>query len=86
MTDALLFRRAVLAQLEAASPASLPVETVSAGLKLAGFDFSEREFSAALEYLVEKNYALFSRSELSASHVRVKLSAFGRDYLESGRF
>lgn len=54
MTDALLFRRAVLAQLEAASPASLPVETVSAGLKLAGFDFSERELSAALEYLVEK--------------------------------
>ena len=51
MPDALLFRRAVLAQLEAASPASLPVETVSEGLRLAGFEFSERELSAALEYL-----------------------------------
>jgi|GEM_PF-6213714 len=44
MPDALLFRRAVLAQLEAASPASLPVETVSEGLRLAGSSFPNANF------------------------------------------
>lgn len=84
MRDELLFRRSLLIQLEAASPASLPLPTLSAGARLAGFEFDEPDIAAALEYLREKKLVEISRSKISAAHIRAKLSAEGRDYLESG--
>ena len=84
--DDLLFRRAILIQLEAASPAALPIETVSLGMKLAGFEFDMRELEKAMDYLAQKNYISVSRSEISAAHLRAKLTAEGRDYLESETF
>ena len=86
MRDELLFRRSLLMQLEAASPASLPLPTLSAGAKLAGFEFEEGDIAAVLEYLRGKNLAEISRSKISAAHIRAKLSPDGRDYLESGDF
>lgn len=86
MENRLLFRRAILSQLEAASPASVPFETLAQGLKLCGLRFSERELRAAAEYLREKNYLSLSVSKISSSHTRAKLTADGLDYLESGEF
>lgn len=86
MRDELLFRRSLLIQLEAASPASLPLPTLLAGAKLAGFEFDESDIASALEYLRGKNLVEISRSKISAAHVRAKLSPDGRDYLESGDF
>jgi len=86
MADALLLRRALLLQLEAASPASLPVDTLVLGSSCAGFDCLRREILAALDYLAQKNCVELSRSSISAAHVRARLSAAGRDYLESGEF
>jgi len=86
MKAGILTRRAVLLQLEAASPASVPPETILLGLKICGVECSEKELAAILDYLSEKNFAVISRSEISASHMRAKLSAKGRDFLESGGF
>ncbi len=86
MADKLFFRRAVLAQLEAASPASLPLETLAAGLAVAGFVFSEKELLSDIEYLAGKGYLELCRSKISSGHVRLRLSPAGRDYLESGDY
>lgn len=86
MRDELLFRRSLLMQLEAAYPASLPLPTLSAGAKLAGFEFRESDIASALEYLRGKSLVEISRSKISAAHIRAKLSSEGRDYLESGDF
>ena len=80
----LLLRRAILAQLEAASPASLPLSTLAAGLQVCGFNADAREIAGALDYLAQKGFAELSHSAISAAHLRAKLSAAGRDYLESG--
>ena len=82
----IILRRAVLMQLEAASPASLPVETVMLGLSAAGLCVGERDLLKALDYLAQKNMLELVRSSISAAHVRAKLTAAGRDFLESGDF
>jgi len=83
----LLFRRAVLSQLEAAYPASLSLETLSLGLEACGFaKGGKNALEPALEYLREKGYAQIVRSRISAAHKRAKLTAEGLDYLESGEW
>lgn len=82
----ILIRRSILLQLEAASPATLPVPTILCGLRLSGFDMDEKNLLAHLDYLEQKNMLKKIHSPISAAHIRVKLSADGRDYLESGDF
>lgn len=81
---ALLLRRAILLQLEAASPASLPMDTLSAGLEISALPSDAETLSAALDYLFQKGLVEISRSRISSGHIRAKLTAEGRDYLESG--
>lgn len=77
-----LFRHAILLQLEAAAPASLPVETLHQGLHLAGHATEETALIKELGYLEEKHLAASSRPELSQDLPRFRLTADGRDYLE----
>jgi len=84
--DALLLRRCVLLQLYAASPATMPVETIITGMQISGFAVNNQEILAVLDYLEDKNYVSFKISKISSSHRRAKLTALGRDYIESGEF
>lgn len=86
MSDTLLFRRSILLQLDVAYPVSLSIETISTGLKIAGFDFSENELLSSLHYLSEKGLLSLQISKISAEHKRAKLSALGKEYIESGDF
>ncbi len=86
MQTNLLFRRAILFQLDAARPSSIPVETIAMGLKVGSFTFTPRDLDCALDYLSEKGLLEISRSRICASHRLVKLSANGADYLESGEY
>lgn len=84
--DTQLFRRAILIQLDAAHPASVSTSVLSEGMRTAGFFFDEKSLSSEIDYLCQKNYLELSRSQISAAHVRAKLSATGKDYLESEGF
>ena len=80
---ALLLRRAILLQLEAASPASLPPDALS---EIYALPSDPKTLAAALDYLRQKGLVELSHSRISSAHVRAKLTAEGRDYLESGGF
>jgi hypothetical protein len=74
---------ALLLQLEAASPVGLPLETLGQGLRLAGFQSAEDRLPKELDYLVGKHWVEKSSSLLNAGHWVYRLSATGRDALES---
>ena len=82
-TDKTTLRNIILMQAEAASPASLPVSTILTGLKTAGFNIDENTLKAELDYLVQKEMLILSPSEICPANKRIKLSAHGKDYLES---
>ena len=87
LSKKLLRRTAILLQLQAAYPAALPFQTLMDGLKLASMHAypSEDELRADCEYLAEKNFLTQTRSEISPSEKRFKISAKGLDFLtESG--
>ena len=86
MNDVLLFRRAILLQLDVAYPMSLAFDTISAGLRIGGFNFSEKEFLSSLFYLSEKGLLELQSSKISAEHKRAKLTITGKEYIESGEF
>ena len=86
MNTDILYRRAVLAQLEAAYPAGLPSATIAQGLALAGFDADAAELERQLQYLREKQFAESVNSALCPSFVRTKITARGLDYLQGGEF
>jgi DNA-binding MarR family transcriptional regulator len=76
-------RHAVLLQLQAALPASLPASTVWQGLQLAGFGSLSREaLLTVLDYLMERGFVAMLPSQIDASLKRYKLTAAGTDYLE----
>jgi hypothetical protein len=79
----LLLRHAILLQLAAASPASLPPATLLHGAALAGFRIDEQTLQAELAYLVGKNLVQITPSALSQGLSRAQLTAAGRDYLEA---
>lgn len=78
--------RAILMQLDAAFPASLPPEIIADGLKLAGFEFSARETARRLEYLEQKGMLELLPSRLFPPARRAKITAAGIDYLQGGIF
>ena len=82
-TQRLLLRHAILLQLAAAAPASLPPATLLHGAALAGFRIDEPALQAELAYLVGKNLAQITPAALSHGLPRTQLTAAGRDYLEA---
>ena len=78
-----LLRHAILLQLEAAAPASLPLDTLAQGVALAGHDVSEKQLHAELAHLAEKGFLAESRAPLAPGLLRYRLAAPGRDYLQS---
>lgn len=78
-----LRRHAILLQLEAASPASLPAETLLQGLRLAGHPLSANELLKETAYLEEKQLLSTYQPDLDHAVRRFRLSATGRDYLEN---
>ena len=82
-TQRLLLRHAILLQLAAASPASLPPATLLHGVSLAGFRIDDPQLLAELAYLAGKNLVQITPSALSQGLSRAHLTAAGRDYLEA---
>ncbi len=79
----LLLRQALLLQLAAAAPASLPPATLRHGAALAGFRLDEAQLPAELDYLAGKNLLEITPAALSRGLPRARLTATGRDYLEA---
>jgi len=82
-TQRLLLRQAILLQLAAASPASLPPAPLLHGAALAGFRIDEQALQAELAYLAGKNLVQITPSALSHGLPRAQLTVAGRDYLEA---
>ena len=78
-----LLRNAILLQLEAALPASLPPETIRQGIALAGHRIDVDTLAKELSYLSDKALLQTQTPALCASQKRYRLSAEGCDYLES---
>jgi len=79
----LLLRQALLLQLAAAAPASLPPATLLHGVMLAGFRLDDAQLQAELNYLADKNLLEITPATLSHGLPRARLTAAGRDYLEA---
>ncbi len=79
----LLLRHALLRQLAAAAPASLPPATLRHGAALAGFQLTDNELQTELDYLAGKQLLEIAPAALSHGLPRTRLTAAGRDYLEA---
>lgn len=77
-----LLRHAVLRQLDAALPASLPSSTLILGLRAAGFDIDEKSLFAELIYLEQKGLLQTVTKALNTTP-RYRLASGGRDYLQA---
>ena len=86
LRQTMALRRAILLQLHAAFPATLPDDAVCEGVKLAGLKCTETRAAAELEYLKELGYLTRESSELSEGIMRSKLNAKGIGYLERNGF
>jgi len=79
----LLLRHAILLQLAAAAPMSLPPATLLHGVTLAGFHLDDSQLHNELAYLAGKHLLAITPSALSPGLPRALLTADGRDYLEA---
>lgn len=77
-----LLLHTILIQLDAAYPASLPIETLWHGLKLSGHKFNNDIPIKELEYLLEKGFLTIISSEVCPIKKRYKLTTKGIDYLD----
>ncbi len=77
-----LFRHAILWQLEAAAPVSLPLSAMRHGARLAGHRVDDDTMLKELLYLVEKNFVKEEIKAISKGVRRFLIGAEGRDYLE----
>lgn len=75
-------RHALLLQLEASYPVSLPQETLHQGLHLAGLDTYLIDLKKELEYLLDKGFIISLKNELCPTSRRFKLSTKGIDFLD----
>lgn len=83
MRERQLIRQAIMLQLEAASPATLPTETLLQGVCLAGHKITEKQLQKELAYLNDKKLVESALHELDSSDRRHRLTAAGQDYLEA---
>ena len=79
--QAILFRHTLLRQLAVASPAALDLETLSQGIRLAGFP--PQQTASQLAALEEKTWIQQRASSAHAGHLRYVLTAAGRTYAET---
>lgn len=79
----LLLRHALLLQLNAAYPASLPSSTLSQGLHIAGHNLTPLDLLRELTYLKEKSLVEVLCPLLNPAEPRYKLTASGEDYLRT---
>jgi hypothetical protein len=79
----LLLRHALLRQLAAAAPATLPPATLLHGAALAGWVLAPAELATELAYLAGKGLAQLTPAALSPGLTRAHLTPAGRDYLEA---
>ena len=79
----LSIRRALLLQLEAAYPLTLPTEILWRGLHLADLPVSHENLRRELAYLAEKGFIQRRTHELCPQQARYKLASKGIDFLES---
>lgn len=79
----LLFRNAILLQLNAAYPASLPICTLTQGLNLAGYTQEASSALRELHYLIEKNLVQPKPALLNPAEIQYTLTATGEDYLRT---
>ena len=86
MNSDLLLRRAILLQLDAAFPASLPFCTLADGLRAAGFAVQGGALERHIEYLAQKGVLATVSSRICAGSRRTKITAAGIDYLQGGIF
>jgi hypothetical protein len=83
-TQRALMRNTLLIQLHDAAPSAVPVGTLWQGAKLAGFDeVSQRDVERELGFAVDKGEAEAVPHAQSAGLKRWRLTAAGRDFLES---
>lgn len=80
-----LLRNTILLQLEASRPETLPLSTISYGIKLAGFKNLTRAcLLKELAYLLDKELIIKIEPNLVSPTIeRYRLHAKGLDYLES---
>ncbi|MEM9227286.1 MAG: hypothetical protein AAGA45_04905 [Verrucomicrobiota bacterium] len=77
-----LLRQAILLQLEASLPNSLPLTTIRQGVTLAGLKSGEKTLLKELSYLNDKGMIETLVPDLDAADKRYRLTASGQDYLE----
>ncbi len=77
-----LLRHAILLQLEAAAPASLPLSALRHGVRLAGHRVDDNTTLKELQYLEEKEFVREEIKIISKGVRRFHIGAEGRDYLE----
>ncbi|MBP5191202.1 MAG: hypothetical protein J6Z25_01365 [Opitutales bacterium] len=78
-------QHALLMQLEAAYPHSLPIKTLKLGLLLSGLPIHRRFLEKELAYLLEKRFIHRVYNQLCPQHHRYQLSTKGIDFLNGER-
>lgn len=78
-----LLRHALLLQLDAANPASLPLGALRTGVRLSGALADDDTLARELAYLRDKRMVVEQTGNLAHGVKRYRIAAEGRDYLES---
>jgi hypothetical protein len=76
-------RCALLLQLEAAYPLTLPLGTLRQGLAIAGYSITPDTLLKEIEYLHEKKFLQVLSRDICPQNKRYKLNPKGKDYLET---
>ncbi len=77
-----LLRQAILLQLEAAAPTSLPADTLLQGVHAAGFEIKQKALLKELAYLCDKGLIESHVPDIDPSDKRHRVTAAGQDYLD----
>ncbi len=85
-TSKLLLRTAILLQLQAASPVSIPLKTIWCGTDFAGFKENQSQILKEMFYLEKKGFVLPQSEEISVGEVRYGLTLKAMEYLEKRGF
>jgi hypothetical protein len=76
-----LFRQCLLVQLNQAAPYAVPTGLLKVAAITGGFQVSDQELGAELDYLQGKRLAAEDDKLISPENKRWKITADGRDYL-----
>lgn len=77
-------RNAILIQLEAICPGTLPLDTLYEGIKTWGYTEVDRaQLQKELSYLKDTAFLEISSSHINQAHLRYRILAKGQDYLQA---